>query len=447
MRRVTWTPVVLALALTVAWAGLASAGSIQNLRMSDAPDGPAWVNFPSGTSRVYVVFDYAGMQGETIRVRVSDSSGAVFFDKTNTYSGFGTVSIPVSPRLSVFDDGPYVTIVYFAGGYLSQSTEWTVGGATAPPTPTPLPPPSLRVVPSLVTFSLTQGEPAPAPRSILVTTSTDALVVWRATASASWLQVRPIFGGTPALLRVTVDPAGLPADRYSGLITVSSDTPGVRNTPQQAAVVLDIARLAGTETASVLPQKANVGWVSSADGNGNHLGAPDIRVGMLDGAVHYGLVQFDLTYLATDTQVSAATISFTGRSREFMDTDDTWRLQLLAPDIDDTWATLTYTDVNQAGILADIPPALGITDLNSGRTNFFIFDPDQLGLAQARMGSKLSLRLVGPTSGADNLFVWDSGYDELGAGVKPVLRINYYTPPSGPPAPTPTPEGVAGKAR
>jgi hypothetical protein len=441
MRRIAWTATVLALALSVAWAGLAIAGSIQHLRMSDAPDGPARVDFPRGTSRVYVVFDYAAMQGETIRVRVSDHSGAVLFDQTNLYTGSGTVSIPVSPRFGVFDDGPYVTTLYFGGGYLTQSTEWTVGGASAPPPPTPLPPPSLQVVPSVLTFSLTQGDPAPAPRTILVTSSTGALIVWRATSGASWLQVRPTLGATPALLRVTVNPAGLPADRYLSLVTISSDTPQVRNSPQPVAVVLDIARPAGTETARLMPQQVNVGWVSSADGSGNHLGAPDVQVGMRNGVVHYGLVQFDLTHLAADAQVNAAAVSFTGRSRAFMGTGGTWRLQLLDPASDAGWATHTFTDVNQAVVLADIPPALGNADLDAGRTHFFVFSPDQLGLVKARLGGKLSLRLVGPTSGANNLFVWDSGYDELGVGVKPMLRIN-YTPATGPSAPTPTPGAV-----
>jgi hypothetical protein len=46
------------------------ASSVTNCRVSDAPGGAGRTEFPAGTVKVYVVFDYAYMAGEEVMVRV-----------------------------------------------------------------------------------------------------------------------------------------------------------------------------------------------------------------------------------------------------------------------------------------------------------------------------------------------------------------------------------------
>jgi len=102
------------------------AGSITNVRMSDTPGGAEMARFPSGTSVVYVVFDYFDMQNREIRVRVYDYVGNVLFEQVKAYTGSGTESIEVSgPEGRAFPGGRYFTNLY-RGLFPVKSIIWEV---------------------------------------------------------------------------------------------------------------------------------------------------------------------------------------------------------------------------------------------------------------------------------------------------------------------------------
>jgi len=86
--------------------------SITNCRVSDAPQGAAVGKFPSGTRKVYIVFDYAYMAGEEVKIRVYDSVGNVLFDKVMTLSGSDTKSIGFSAGGGGFSAGRYLVSIY-----------------------------------------------------------------------------------------------------------------------------------------------------------------------------------------------------------------------------------------------------------------------------------------------------------------------------------------------
>jgi hypothetical protein len=138
MKRLAVLAIFLALALALLLVGLAGASEVYNFRMSNAPNGPAIISFPTGTSLVYAVFDYTDIMTETIRLRVYDGHGNLLFEQTKTYAGSGTESVAISSGAAPFADGLYVTTLYYASGYVSEAVEWTVGIAI-PPSPTPLP--------------------------------------------------------------------------------------------------------------------------------------------------------------------------------------------------------------------------------------------------------------------------------------------------------------------
>jgi len=86
---------------------------VSNLHISDTPYGPPVTQFPSGTTVVYVVFDYFDMQDDELRVTVYDQVGSILFEQVEGYAGSGTESIEVSaPEGATFADGWYVTNVY-----------------------------------------------------------------------------------------------------------------------------------------------------------------------------------------------------------------------------------------------------------------------------------------------------------------------------------------------
>ncbi|HID88029.1 MAG TPA: hypothetical protein EYP55_11770 [Anaerolineae bacterium] len=424
MRRTILGAVGLAVLLGLLWFGVVGASGIKNLRMSDAPDGPALTDFPSGTETVYVVFDYLDLAAETIRVRVYDHEGVTLLDRTDTYSGSGTASIAVHSGGEPFPDGPYVTTLYFASGYLSKALEWTVGGADQPPTPTPLPPTALQVEPTSLTLEVPQGGPNPPAQRVLITNAGGGLLLWSASKDANWLRIRPSSGAAPALLRVSARVDGLPAGTYEGHITISGDAT-VLNSPQTVSVTLTIAPPEGSVTTAITPLSTHVGWVVSGETTGNHFGEEEIRAGFYGGEVYYGAVQFDLSSVPPEAQINAASVEFTGRSAEFLGDGGFWRLRLLDASVDEDWATHVYTDVHEAPVVETIPPPLSSADLGVGVVNIFAFTADQLDLLETRLANKaVSFRLDGPM-GEDNLFVWDSGYDAERAGARPVLRINY----------------------
>jgi hypothetical protein len=90
------------------------------------------MEFPAGTAKVYVVFNYADLTGEDLHVRVYDPTGQVLLDQKQTYKGSGTESVAVAPKTGTLPGGSYVTVLY-RGPFDSpaQSLTWQVA---IPPT-------------------------------------------------------------------------------------------------------------------------------------------------------------------------------------------------------------------------------------------------------------------------------------------------------------------------
>ena len=81
--------------------------------------------FPAGTATVYIVFDYAYMAGEEVRIKVTDNVGNVLHEEVRTLSGDDTVSIPVSGGEGGFPAGPYLVEIYQGGGVI-KTISWDV---------------------------------------------------------------------------------------------------------------------------------------------------------------------------------------------------------------------------------------------------------------------------------------------------------------------------------
>jgi len=135
---------------------VAAEGTVKNFRMSDSASGAAMTNFPSGISTVYVIFDYADMQNETLTIKVYGPGGVVLYEKGKSYTGSGTEAIPITASGGAFADAtstnPYVSQRIASLG-LAQSIVWTVGkettpAATVPPRPTTPPAAAATPVPS-----------------------------------------------------------------------------------------------------------------------------------------------------------------------------------------------------------------------------------------------------------------------------------------------------------
>ena len=89
-------------------------------------------------------------------------------------------------------------------------------------------PRSLLVEPGSLTFQMQAGS-APPEQVLRITNSGSGKLNWSATVTTTtgnWLKLGAAAGSTPASLAVRVDPAGLPAGNYTGLVTIRSDDTG-----------------------------------------------------------------------------------------------------------------------------------------------------------------------------------------------------------------------------
>lgn len=404
----------------------AVASDLEALWMSATPEGPAQTDFPSGVQTVYIVFEYTDFISENVRAVVSDYRGATIFQTTQVFSGSGVGSIPVTYEQGAFPDGPYVTTLYFAGQYLTRAVEWTVGGMDAPPMPTPFPPPRLEVQPADLTFSAEQGGVNPPTQRVLVSNSTASASVWWATADAPWIELTPIGGETPALLRVGVDSTGLPAGTYTGHVRVEAD--GIEGSPQIIAVRLDVSAPAGTVTLNLPAVPEGTGWVVSTETAGNHFGTDEVRVGTRAGQAYLGSLQFDLSEIPDESALRAAAVLLPGVGWEVRPSGGEWVLELLDADLAEGWADASYSEVASPTARVVLVPNYGVDHLSAGSESVWHFGAAGLDVLQSfiRGSGAAILRLrYEPETGLpaaqdpraeDALFVWDASG---------ILRINF----------------------
>jgi uncharacterized protein (TIGR03437 family) len=72
-----------------------------------------------------------------------------------------------------------------------------------------------------LTFTYNAGSAAPSPQTVQVTGGSGLTFTATASSAGNWLAVSPTAGTTPGSLSVSVNPAGLTANTYTGTITVT----------------------------------------------------------------------------------------------------------------------------------------------------------------------------------------------------------------------------------
>jgi hypothetical protein len=210
--------------------------------------------------------------------------------------------------------------------------------------------------------------------------------------------------------------------------------PVVASTPKPASASTPLP--SGRLQAALYPAGNAVGWVWDG-GPLHHFGERNLHVGVFEGHTYYGAMQFNLSGIPLGSSINSAELELAGLSSEHLGSGGTWALRLLSMEVDKGWEMGTYDQIRSAEALDTIPPELKPEDLGVRQTNVFTFTGAQLSELERRLEAGLvSFRLDGPTSGADNLFTWDTGYGGE-FGTRPVLRIIYQLPA------TPTPVVVA----
>jgi hypothetical protein len=179
---------------------------------------------------------------------------------------------------------------------------------------------------------------------------------------------------------------------------------------------------------AVSPRVNAVGWMRSGEG-GNHFGDSNLFAGWTDGRTYVSAMQFDLSFLPPDAMILSAHLELTGLQDAGLGSEGTWTLSVVGEALEDRWASVTYEVISSVPAAAVIPPILTSANLGRGRVNSFEFSAEQRALIEKRLAAKsVSLRIDGPSSGANNLFAWDTGYGPGTLGHGPILRLGVMLP-------------------
>ncbi len=116
-----------------------------------------------------------------------------------------------------------------------------------------LPPASMVVAPTATNFVATVGSAATLTQTISLRNPEESALAWQASSDVAWLSVAPASGDTPADPELRVDPQGLAAGDYEGVVTIHSDGPGGPLPAQQMRVSLTVTGGAATQHRLYLP--------------------------------------------------------------------------------------------------------------------------------------------------------------------------------------------------
>jgi hypothetical protein len=148
-------------------------------------------------------------------------------------------SAPAVVNISVIPSG------LLAGSYM-DTIQVTSAGAVGSPTSVVVTlnvaagPPTIALAPATFTFTAVEGGANPADQALNITNVGGSLPLnWSASAVSAWLSVVPSSGTAPSSPLLKVDITGLTTGSYKDTITVSAA--GATNTPQKAAVTLNIS--------------------------------------------------------------------------------------------------------------------------------------------------------------------------------------------------------------
>lgn len=271
---------------------------------------------------------------------------------------------------------------------------------------------------------------------------------------------------------------GQPQPETPAVVAPLSPTPTVTRaatatpediTPEPALMILEPSAtptpITGGASLTLKAEAANVGWLVNQEESkpfeaspANHFGDSFLYAGILEGKVYQGAFQFDLRRIPRGTHINAASVKLVGLRADQLDRaqNSEWQLQMLSSAIDDRWSEHTYQQISQAEAIYSFKPAL-VTEALYEETEYnFELEAEALALLEQRIleggdnfGRVVSFRLVGPTTGPDNLFAWDTGYGPASQGDAPALFLSVGPPPAETPLPyyvvvtsTPTPENV-----
>ncbi len=233
--------------------------------------------------------------------------------------------------------------------------------------------------------------------------------------------------------------------REAAQATIIPPTPTPSATPLPPVVLPNAPEPENGEVYLLRSQSPDkVGWARAGDDKPNHFGDYNIYAGVFDNQAHVGAMQFDLSTIPPGSPILYADLTLIGLDDQWLAEGGNWQAELLAGWMDRDWSKKNFHWLARADSGTNwLENSATSATVGIGQSNTFLLDATGLSQLQARLYSgTVSFRIVGPTSGENNLFSWDSGFGALTRGYPPILRIITNGPAPADPPPSPTPDYV-----
>jgi uncharacterized protein (TIGR03437 family) len=232
-----------------------------------------------------------GVAPATQNVTVSGSPGPLNFTVTTSTTD-GNAWLAVTPQTGTTPATLQIGLSAVAGtlqpGPYTGTVTITSPGASGSPVSIPVTltvvaPQTFTVSPMTLAFNFTIGLTAPPAQSFQVTSGGSAPFTVTTPSSATWLQVSPTSGSTPATLSVAVNTQGLAAGNYNAMITINSP---YATTAAAASVTVNLTVLQITVKPTAITNAASyaAGAVSPGENIvlfGTSIGPPTLTYGTL----------------------------------------------------------------------------------------------------------------------------------------------------------------------
>ena len=266
-------------------------------------------------------------------------------------------------------------------------------------------------------------------------------------AAAQPVKVAAAAGATPA---ATPQPAA---------------TAGATPRPAATAGAMPAATATANTLLVISPVQNEAAWWTSGEPEGsNHVGDSLLYAGYYNGQVFISAFRLRLATVPRGAPIQDASLRLTGLlANHFVaGAGGAWTVELLPEDAMPDFAEANFKTVYAAAAAHVLDPQLHPSDLGVSLANSWRLDAQQqLWLEQqvARGAGSLIVRIVGPKTGGDTLFAWDSGMGQVTKRAGPQLSLEMGPKPAvtptrayvvGPWSPAPenvfTAEAVAGTA-
>ncbi len=193
----------------------------------------AATNYGAGQNYYYVAEDDVNGDGKLDLLIVQGLNQSPYLLYLGNGDGtFSTTPISVGPPQAVLpiaiadlnSDGAPDVIIPTGGGTISFLLQSIA--------------PILQANPSSLAFVGTQGAGSPPPSTVALANTGGGAAMWTASSSQAWATLGDTSGTAPSTLTVSINPSGLSAGTYNGMVTLT--VPGASNSPVLVPVTLTL---------------------------------------------------------------------------------------------------------------------------------------------------------------------------------------------------------------